>query len=90
MSAETTYRDTTHPRHAAAALDAFAASSGGVYASNSEMVRDLISAALRLAETMPGTHITIGEIAEKCKHQADEDKADAANGILVLDHTTAT
>ena len=82
-AATTTYRDTTHPNHAAAALDAFAASSGGVYASNGEMVRDLISAALRLATTMPGSYITISQIAEKCGQQAIEDQADAAAGALI-------
>jgi len=78
----TTYRDTTHTDHAAAALDAFARSHGGVYASNSEMVRDLITAAIRLAAKMPGTYITMQEIGEQCGERAADDAADAERGIL--------
>ena len=85
----TTYRDTTHPNHANAALDAFIDSSGGKYASDSEMVRDLICAALRLATEIPNTHTylvtdtTISDIAEECKKQAIEDQQDAVAGVLI-------
>jgi hypothetical protein len=84
-----TYKDTTHPNHANAALNAFIKSSGGKYASDSEMVRDLICAALRLATEIPNTQTylitdtTISEIAEKCGQQAIEDQADAVAGVLV-------
>ena len=84
-----TYRDTTHPNHANAALDAFIDSSGGKYASDSEMVRDLICAALRLATEIPNTHTylitdtTLSEIAEQCKKQAIEAQDDAVAGVLI-------
>lgn len=86
----TTYRDTTHPNHANAALDAFINSSGGKYASDSEMVRDLICAALRLATKMTNPHTylvtdtTISEIAKQCEKQAIEDQKDADLFVLVF------
>lgn len=77
-----TYRDTTHPDHAAAALDAFARSQGGVYASNGEMVRDLITAAIRLADKMPGTHVSMIAMGERCGVRATDDAYDAGRGML--------
>ena len=82
MTTVRTYRDTTHPDHAAAALDAFARSQGGTYASNAEMVRDLIAAAIRLAAKTPGTVITMQEMGERQGLRAQEDSDDAAQGIL--------